>query len=109
MSRLWSLVPLWLRIAGPIVVVLVVVGLIVTKINHTVSTIKREAATQAVQQIQIKAQSDVLENVEISHEAVQQITQEAASGSGSHLYGQCLRSARNPQQCERYKPVLPGR
>lgn len=48
--------------------------------------------------------AETLDRVEQGQETRDAIEREAADGSGSMLYDQCVRSARTPANCERFLP-----
>lgn len=51
-----------------------------------------------------KSQEIIIQNVEKAHAISNQVEQEAAAGRGVELHRQCLRSARTPENCQRYLP-----
>lgn len=100
------------KVPGPVWILLlavlcwgVIVGMAVLMINATNAI--RDAGFKAGEtHEQAKVQDQVIQNVEQANDVREQINSEAARGSGSLLYRQCLRSARSPENCQRY---LPGR
>ena len=54
--------------------------------------------------IEVKVQDQVLQNVSTANDTRQSIDAQTAAGRGAELHAQCLRSARNPENCKRFLP-----
>lgn len=63
-----------------------------------------EAFAQGQTQVREQASAAVIENVETSHEIRRQFDLEAARGSSDVIYANCVRSARTPENCQRFLP-----
>lgn len=53
-------------------------------------------------------QAETIKQVEKANEARIEIERDISSGTGSLLYHECLRSARNPENCGQFLPQRPG-
>lgn len=96
----WSLLPKWGKFTTIGLVLLGSILMILSKIN----TVHENGVSLGVNQERAITATTTLERVELSREVTEEIRKEAATGNGSLLYAQCLRSARTPANCQRFLP-----
>lgn len=65
---------------------------------------RKEAREDGRKDAETEQQAKVIETTEKVNDAREQAAQDIRAGGSSELYANCLRSARNPENCKRFLP-----
>lgn len=65
---------------------------------------RKEAREDGRKYAETEQQAKVIETTEKVNDAREQTAQDIRSGGSPELYANCLRSARNPENCKRFLP-----
>lgn len=65
---------------------------------------RKEARKDGRRDAETEQQAKVIETTEKVNDAREQTAQDIRSGGSPELYANCLRSARNPENCKRFLP-----
>lgn len=65
---------------------------------------RKEARKDGRRDAETEQQAKVIETTEKVNDAREQTAQDVRSGGSPELYANCLRSARNPENCKRFLP-----
>lgn len=86
--------------AGGLLVVALLISAAVWWFNDTVDDARDEGVKQGVTTERVEAQGKVIENVQAANETRAAVRDDRSRAA----YDECVRSARNPANCERFVP-----
>lgn len=104
MGALGALLPRWAWIAIGVGLVLAALAWAVVAVLDGLRDDRATAHDAGRTTQQAEDLKGVITSVEEANEVRSKVEAEARDGRGQHLYDECVRSARNPKNCQRFLP-----